>query len=124
MLDYHVKIGLLPMRRDTTDRPRGTFLTWYSAEERGRRFVAYIEAHFASEQVSFVDTKGLGTADLIFNADSADVTVPRNAPNCSSVPKRERESTSSSPSLTRERSISRTARPSLWIWSGSTRKGC
>ncbi len=77
MLDYHVKIGLLPMRRDTTDRPRGTFLTWYSAEERGRRFVAYIEAHFASEQVSFVDTKGLGTADLIFNADSADAAVQR-----------------------------------------------
>ena len=34
MLDYNVKIGLVAMRRNTTDRPRGTVLTWYSAEQR------------------------------------------------------------------------------------------
>ena len=43
MFDYNVKIGLVAMRRNTTDRPRGTFLTWYSAEQRGKKFVDYIE---------------------------------------------------------------------------------
>ena len=43
MLDYKVKIGLVPLRRNTTDRPKGTFLTWHSAEERGKRFVDYID---------------------------------------------------------------------------------
>ena len=60
MLDYTVKIGLAPMRRNTTDRPKGTFLTWHSAIERGHRFVEYIEKHFESDKVSFVDTKGIG----------------------------------------------------------------
>ena len=41
MLDYKVKIGLVALRRNTTDRPRGTFLTWYSAEQRGKKFVDY-----------------------------------------------------------------------------------
>ena len=47
------------MRRNMTDRPRGTFLTWYSAEERGHRFVDYIEKNFKSEHVSFADHKGI-----------------------------------------------------------------
>ena len=46
MLNYHVKIGLAPMRRDVTPRP-GIF-NWEKAEERGHRIVAYIEEHFAS----------------------------------------------------------------------------
>lgn len=74
MLDYKVKIGLIPMRRNTTDRPKGTFLTWYSAEQRGERFVKYIEDNFANENVSFVDSKGLGHKDLIFDdASAADI---------------------------------------------------
>lgn len=77
MLDYHVKIGLLPMRRNATDRPARTFLTWVSAEERGRRFVSYIEERFANEKVSFVDTKGLGCNDLIFDDASAAAAVER-----------------------------------------------
>ena len=52
MLDYNVKIGLVAMRRNTTDRPRGTFLTWYSAEQRGKKFVNYIEENFKTENVS------------------------------------------------------------------------
>ena len=48
MLDYNVKIGLVPMRRNTTNRPAKTFLTWVSAEERGHRFVEYIENNFAT----------------------------------------------------------------------------
>lgn len=77
MLDYKVKIGLVPMRRDTNNRPKGTFLTWYSAEERGERFVRYIEENFSSGKVSFVDSKGLGTKDLIHDAASADAMIER-----------------------------------------------
>jgi len=77
MFDYKIKIGLIPMRRNTTNRPAKTFLTWVSAEERGHRFVDYIEANMASEHVSFVDTKGLGCNDLIFDDQSAADTVER-----------------------------------------------
>ena len=74
MLNFKVKIGLIPMRRNTTDRPKGTFLSWYSAEQRGERFVKYIEDNFTNENVSFVDSKGLGHKDLIFDdASAADI---------------------------------------------------
>ena len=65
MLDYNVKIGLVPMRRNTNDRPKGTFLTWYSAEQRGEKFVKYIEDNFTTDKVSFVNSNGLGHKNLI-----------------------------------------------------------
>nr|MBQ5811890.1 fucose isomerase [Clostridia bacterium] len=77
MFDYKVKIGLLPMRRNATDRPRGTFLTWYSAEQRGKRFVSYIEENFTNDKVSFVDTNGLGIEDLVFDDKSAADAIER-----------------------------------------------
>lgn len=77
MLDYKVKIGLVPMRRNTTNRPAKTFLTWVSAEERGRRFLDYIENNFKTENVSFIDSRGLGCADLIFDSQSAADIVKR-----------------------------------------------
>lgn len=77
MQEYSVKVGLLPMRRNTTDRPRGTFLTWYSAEQRGHRFVKYIEEHFATDKITFVDTKGIGIEDLVFDDASAAEAVER-----------------------------------------------
>ena len=77
MFDYKVKIGLVPLRRDTTNRPEKTFLTWVSAEERGHRFVDYIEKNFTNENVEFVDTKGLGCNDLIYNEESVNDTVAR-----------------------------------------------
>lgn len=77
MLDYKVKIGLVAMRRNATDRPRGTFLTWYSAEQRGKRFVEYIEKNFADENVSFADNKGIGIEDLVFDDASAGEVVER-----------------------------------------------
>ena len=40
MLDYTVRIGLVPMRRDVSPRP-GIF-NWEKAEERGHRIVDYI----------------------------------------------------------------------------------
>ncbi|MBO4978886.1 MAG: hypothetical protein J6D16_00600, partial [Clostridia bacterium] len=77
MLNYEVKIGLVAMRRNATDRPRGTFLTWYSAEQRGERFVKYIEEHFATDKVSFVDNKGIGIRDLVFDDKSAAEVIER-----------------------------------------------
>lgn len=77
MLNYSVRIGLVAMRRNTTDRPRGTFLTWYSAEQRGKRFVKYIEDNFASEHVTFVDNKGIGIEDLVFDDASAAEVIER-----------------------------------------------
>ena len=77
MLNYDIKIGLVAMRRNTTDRPKGTFLTWHSAELRGRRFVDYIEKHFSSDRVSFVNNKGIGIEDLVYDDTSADEVVAR-----------------------------------------------
>ena len=77
MFDYSVKIGLVAMRRNTTDRPKGTFLTWHSAEERGKRLVAYIEKNFTTDKVSFVDNKGIGIKDLVFDDDSAQEVIER-----------------------------------------------
>ena len=56
MLQYHVTIGLAPMRRDVTPRP-GIF-NWEKAEERGRRIVDYIEKNGAGPQVFCVEQKG------------------------------------------------------------------
>ena len=77
MLDYNVKIGLVAMRRNSTDRPRGTFLTWYSAEQRGKKFVKYIEENFTTDKVSFVDNKGIGIEDLVFDDKSAKEVIER-----------------------------------------------
>ena len=60
MLDYKVKIGLVPMRRNTADRPKGTFLTWYSAQQRGEKFVKYIEEFgFIENYGSYTDISKL-----------------------------------------------------------------
>ncbi|MBQ8081576.1 MAG: hypothetical protein IJ240_06725 [Clostridia bacterium] len=75
MLNYQVKIGLVPMRRDVTPRP-GIF-NWEKAEERGRAAVRYIEEHFASDNVSFVDLKGINAVDVMVNEEDADRVVER-----------------------------------------------
>lgn len=77
MLDYKVKIGIVAMRRNTTDRPRGTFLNWYSAEQRGKRFTEYIKTHFTTEKVTFTDNKGIGIEDLVFDDASAAEVIAR-----------------------------------------------
>lgn len=77
MLNYKVKIGLVPMRRNLTDRPRGTSWNWYSPEQREREIVSYIEEHFSSENVEFVNTKGLGIGNLIFDTASAKQAIER-----------------------------------------------
>ena len=64
MLDYRVKIGLVPIRRDVTPRP-GIF-NWEKAEERCASAVAYIEEHFSDEQVSFVDLEGINPVNVLY----------------------------------------------------------
>lgn len=75
MLNYQVKVGLAPMRRDVTPRP-GIF-NWEKAEERGHRIVKYIEEHFASENVSFVDLKGINPVDVMYNEEDAEKVIER-----------------------------------------------
>ena len=70
MLDYKVRIGLVPLRRDCTPRP-GQF-NWEIAEERGRKTVAYIEEHYSTENISFVDLKGVIDVELLWSCDDVD----------------------------------------------------
>lgn len=77
MFDYKVKIGLVAMRRNTTDRPRGASWNWHSPQEREKEVVAYIKDNFTNDNVEFVDTKGLGIGNLIFDNASAKQAVER-----------------------------------------------
>ena len=63
------------MRRDVTPRP-GIF-NWEKAEERGRAAVEYIEKHFASENVSFVDLKGINPVDVMYCEADAEKVIER-----------------------------------------------
>lgn len=75
MLNYHVKIGLVPIRRDVTPRP-GIF-NWEKAEERCAAAVSYIEEHFTCENVSFVDLKGINDVDVLYSDRDVDAVVER-----------------------------------------------
>lgn len=75
MLNYTVKIGLAPMRRDVTPRP-GIF-NWEKAEERGRYLVDYIKDHFSSENVSFVDLEGINPAGVMYCEADAEKVIAR-----------------------------------------------
>ena len=77
MFNYKVKVGLVPMRRNTTDRPRGASWNWYSPEQRCKKIVEYIEGNFTNNNVEFVDTKGLGIGDLIFDYKTAAQAIER-----------------------------------------------
>ena len=55
MLDFNVKIGLVPIRRDVTARP-GAF-NWERAEERCAKAVAYIKAELALPSEEFMMKK-------------------------------------------------------------------
>lgn len=78
MLDYSVKIGLAPLRRDVTPRP-GIF-NWEKAEERGRRLTAYIEKTFTGSGVSFVDVKGITPVDVLITEADAQRAAERFRP--------------------------------------------
>ena len=75
VLEYQVKIGLAPIRRDVTPRP-GIF-NWEKAEERGRKLVEYIEDAFSDDRVSFVDTKGITPVDVLITEEDARAAAER-----------------------------------------------
>ena len=72
MLNYTLKIGLVPMRRDVPNRP-GNF-NWEKAEERGRRVVEYIQNNFSGQNISFIDLKGVLEKNIIATEQDATVT--------------------------------------------------
>lgn len=75
MLNYKVKIGLIPMRRDCT--PRSGMFNWEKAEERGRKAVDFIEKNFTDENVSFVDLQGINPVGVLFSEKDVDAVVER-----------------------------------------------
>ena len=75
MLDYRLTIGLAPMRRDVTPRP-GIF-NWEKAEARGQHAVAYVKAHFAQENVTFVDLEGVNPVAVMYSEADAQRVVER-----------------------------------------------
>lgn len=69
MLDYTVKIGLAPIRRDIETRSGN--MNWERAERRGADCVCYIREHFSSPQVSFVDVDGITERNIIVTEEDA-----------------------------------------------------
>ena len=75
MLNYQLRLGLAPMRRDVTPRP-GIF-NWEKAEERGHRIVSYIKEHFTTDNVSFVDMKGINPVEVMYCEADGDKVIER-----------------------------------------------
>lgn len=75
MLQFSIKIGLVPIRRDVTARP-GAF-NWERAEERCAKAVRYIKDNFAGERISFVDLEGINDVGVLFSERDVDAVVRR-----------------------------------------------
>lgn len=75
MLNYKVKIGLVPIRRDVINRP-GIF-NWEKAEERGRNAVDHIKRIYTCENVSFVDLEGINDVSVLYSEDDALKVISR-----------------------------------------------
>lgn len=70
MLNYKLKVGLVPLRRDVTPRP-GIF-NWEIAEARGREITDYIKANYTTEDTEFVDIIGVNPVNVMINEDDAE----------------------------------------------------
>jgi len=77
MLDYKIKIGLAMIRRDVSPRPEGAPFNKYAAARRGKALTDYILANYKSENVEFVDNRGIGEDDLIFNNEGVKQVIER-----------------------------------------------
>ncbi|MFA7108560.1 MAG: hypothetical protein WC162_05395 [Sphaerochaetaceae bacterium] len=75
MLNYHVTIGLVPVRRDVSARP-GIF-NWEKAEERGKKAVSYIKKEFTSSHVSFVDIEGINKENLLYKENQVPFVIEK-----------------------------------------------
>lgn len=71
MLDFHVKIGLVPLRKDTNLMTEGLFNA-KSAFEVKEKVVPYIQNHFSNEHISFVDLEELNDEGLLYLYEQAD----------------------------------------------------
>ena len=75
MMDYNIKIGLIPLRRDVSPRP-GIF-NWEKAEERGRIFTSLIKDKYTDDKVSFVTIDGINKEDLLFSEKDVQFVIDR-----------------------------------------------
>ena len=75
MINYQVKIGLVPIRRDVTPRP-GIF-NWEKAEERCAAAVREIKARFTDSRVSFVDLEGINDVAVLYSDRDVPAVVER-----------------------------------------------
>lgn len=74
-MQFSIKIGLVPIRRDVTARP-GAF-NWERAEERCAKAVRYIKENFENECISFVDLAGINDVGVLFSERDVDAVVRR-----------------------------------------------
>lgn len=75
-MDYKVKIGLAPMRRDVTPRP-GIF-NWEFAEQRGREISDKIEDYYKNDDnIEFANLKGINSVDVMWSENDADAVIER-----------------------------------------------
>ena len=74
-MDYQVKIGLVPLRRDVTARP-GAF-NWERAEARCAESVSYIKKNFTNEVISFVDLDGINDVGVLYSEKDVAAVVDR-----------------------------------------------
>ena len=75
MLDYTVKIGIAPIRRDVTPRP-GIF-NWEKAEQRGRRITVDIRERFTDDRISFVEVEGITPTGVLVTEEDAEKAARR-----------------------------------------------
>lgn len=77
MLNYKIKIGLAMIRRNVSPRPEGAPFNKYAAARRGKYLTDYILENMTNENVEFVDVRGIGEDDLIFDDNSVKETIER-----------------------------------------------
>ena len=69
MLNYHLKVGLLPLRRYRKEKFVGIFQAEYAMENK-EKCVPYIKEHFADADTEFVDLDWLNEEGILrLNAD-------------------------------------------------------
>ena len=73
MMDYNLRIGLVPVRRDVTPRP-GIF-NWEKAEARGRLFTKRIEEAYSDDRISFSRIDGINKEDLLYSENDVPKAV-------------------------------------------------
>ncbi len=75
MMEYSVKVGLVPLRRDVTPRP-GIF-NWEKAEARCAEAVRHIKKEFATAHISFVDLEGINEAGVLYSEQDLPAVIGR-----------------------------------------------